>query len=104
MGQLVSRNAWMLFRHIARHGIPGQAHYQPGGGAEPERSPPAVMGDDPGKQRDAEPRARANAGEDPAVRAPSFGYRNPPGHKLIRGRVDDGFSRAERKPYQYQNH
>src|SRR5207249_4252450 len=66
-------------------------------GAEPERPTPARAEHDGRYQWRCDSRPKAHAGKNNAVGNPSLSCRDPSRHKLVGGRINDGFTDAQQK-------
>src|SRR5262249_39405261 len=92
-------NIGMIVRRVARNHVPDSAHDESNDCTEPKGRAPALERNTPGKQGWSQPGSCADARKDPAVCDTTLTYRKPSGNKLVRCRIDDGLSRAQRQAH-----
>src|SRR5579863_4349602 len=87
----------MLGRRIASYEQPDRSGHEADDRADPKRRAPSVVDHHVGDERRGETRARANAGEDPAVGNAAFLHWNPARDELVRRGINDSLARTQQK-------
>src|SRR5882757_10143250 len=93
--QLPVGDPWVLFRCIARCLPPYRPGNHANNSAEPERSSPAMVGNQPRKQWRRKTASSTHSRKDEAIDKTSLLLRDPSCHKLIRSRVDNGLTSTQ---------
>src|SRR5208337_2284648 len=102
--EFVGRDRRMRFGCIARRDEPDSTDGKADQRAHQERGAPAVMQHEKENKRRCDAGADADTSKNKSVGLAALIPRNPPGHKLVGGRIDNCFPRAKQKPEHQERH